>query len=110
MREQGHRTPTFCRHAPLFSPASNTMFPPRPITLRAGLRPTPPRLPFRSSKPKPSRRAVGGGGGASARSPTGLATSAPFPPAAAAAPGLLSAGAGAVGMAGVLAYAGAVSP
>jgi hypothetical protein len=82
------------------------MFPPRPISLTASLRPAPPpRLPYRSRKaarrgPASSGR-VGGIGPAAA---SALA-SAPLPVA-----GVVFAGAGAAGMAGILALAGAAVP
>jgi len=75
------------------------MLPPRPISLlRPGLH---PRLPFRSPKTKQTRSGNGNGGRASA---IGLCTGS-LPPAPLT--GLLAASAGAVGMSGMLAFAGA---
>lgn len=80
------------------------MFPTRPIVLRSGLRPTLPRTPFRSSKPKATRNATSSGLNAAGRlSAIGAPISLPPAPVT----GLLAAGVGAAGMTGILAFAGA---
>lgn len=95
---------------PLFFISLQTapMFPPRPISLTASLRPPPPpRLPYRSRKaarrgPKSDPALLRGGIGPAVAS---ALASAPLPVA-----GVVFAGAGAAGMAGILALAGAAVP